>query len=114
MLTDEQIVAAIAPLYTERRVAQIALTTSRNEYRAIESAACAERDARIAELTLELEEARQDAERLDWMIFYSARVSRTNDAEYCSVQWVEDYEERQTDTYGDPRAAIDAAMKEQT
>lgn len=35
-----------------------------NFARAIESAACAERDARIAELTRELEEARKDAESL--------------------------------------------------
>lgn len=34
-----------------------------NFARAIESAACAERDARIAELERELEEARKDAER---------------------------------------------------
>lgn len=35
--------------------------------RAIESAACAERDARIAELTQQLEEARKDAERWNWL-----------------------------------------------
>lgn len=50
MLSDEQIVAAISTLYAERRVALIALAASRDEYHAIESAACAERDARIAEL----------------------------------------------------------------
>lgn len=55
MLSDEQIVAAISPLYAERRVALIALAASRDEYRAIESAACSERDARIAELDRSLD-----------------------------------------------------------
>ena len=50
MLTDEQIIAAIAPLYAERRVAQLALATSRDEYRAIESAATEPLLQRIAEL----------------------------------------------------------------
>ena len=35
--------------------------------RAIESAACAERDKRITELEQELEKVRKDAERLDWL-----------------------------------------------
>ena len=43
--------------------------TSRETFfaRAIESAACAERDKRIAELEQELEKVRKDAERLDWL-----------------------------------------------
>lgn len=35
--------------------------------RAIESAACAKRDARIAELERQLEDARKDAERYRWL-----------------------------------------------
>jgi len=66
MLTDEQMVAAIAPLYAERRVARIALAASRDEYRAIESAACEERDARIAEL----EREKAEKEAVDSWNFY--------------------------------------------
>lgn len=58
MLSEQEIDAA------EIKFAWVNLncTEHRNAFaRAIESAACAERDARIAELTRELEEARKDA-----------------------------------------------------
>lgn len=103
MLSDEQIVAAISPLYAERRVALIALAASRDEYRAIESAACAERDARIAELerlrsedhshaldlaaeierlTRELAEARKqmEAQKDEWLSWEAKRRDLEADA----------------------------------
>lgn len=42
--------------------------------RAIESAATAPLLTQIAALEVQLAEARKDAERLDWMIFHSAKV----------------------------------------
>lgn len=103
MLSDEQIVAAISPLYAERRVALIALAASRDEYRAIESAACSERDARIAELEQQLTEARKDADRYQWLCGFSS-VSMPE------LTWGR--------RAGIPKnkldAAIDAAIKEQT
>ena len=66
----------------------------------------------MAQLEAQLLEARKDAERLDWMIFHSAKVCHSNDAEYCSVKWVDDYEQCQTDVYGNAREAIDAAISQ--
>ena len=62
MLTDEQVTAIW------REVIRESTHSDRTRFaRAIESAACAERDKRIAELEQELEKVRKDAERLDWL-----------------------------------------------
>lgn len=52
-----------------------------------------------------------DAARLDWLIFYSARVKHTSDAEYCIVEWSDEDWKRTTKPFGNAREAIDAAMK---
>lgn len=79
--------------------------------RAIESAACAERDARIAELTRELEEARKD-EREHWenacrlmLVARSGQITDMALAERLVGLISEDRKEKQ---------AIRAAIKEQT
>lgn len=54
-----------------------------------------------------------DTERLDWMIFYSARLQHGNDGEYCCVVWIEDHEEHLTALFGSAREAIDAAIEQQ-
>lgn len=69
---------------------------------------------KVEKLTRELEEARKDAELLDWMIFYSARLSHSNDAECCQVIWVNEDGEQRTKPFGNAREAIRAAIKEQT
>lgn len=79
--------------------------------RLIESAACAERDARIAELTRELEEARKD-EREHWenacrlmLVSRSGQITDMALAERLVGLISEDRKEKQ---------AIRAAIKEQT
>lgn len=64
--------------------------------RAIESAACAERDARIAELEQQLEEARKDAER--YLYLRNANMDERNRIEHYASSALD--------------AAIDAAIKE--
>lgn len=104
MLTDEEIdaIGSERAPYTDFQFA-----------RAIESAACSERDARIAELEQQLAEARKDAELLDWLDKQNADIE--NDAwlvlahdctgdEDCKKYWVG----------ADLRGAIRAAIKEQT
>jgi septal ring factor EnvC (AmiA/AmiB activator) len=59
MLTDEQIKDAISPFF-QSGVLQDAFELSLPEYRAIEAEACKERDARIAELESQLEDARTE------------------------------------------------------
>lgn len=77
----------------------------------VESAACAARDARIAELERQLAEASKDARRLDWMIFHTAQVVHTRDGEYCRVLWYEDDTSDLTAPFGTARDAIDNAMQ---
>lgn len=81
---------------------------------------CAPLLSRIAELEAEAKELAsvirqqderidalsKDAKRLDWMIFHSAAVLHTSDAEHCSVKWGNN----QTDLYDSAREAIDAAI----
>ena len=95
--------AATAPL-----LAQIATLEAQ-----IKTEQCLSFRDQVAQLEAQLAEAKKDAERLDWMIFHSAKVCHSNDAEYCSVKWVDDYEECQTDVYGDSRAAIDTAIAQE-
>ena len=83
-------------------------------------AACAERDARIAELTREMEEARSKAAELerDAIRF---RFANDSQEEFAICYWHEDEDGGDWWCYG-PRgcaielldAAIDAAIKEQT
>lgn len=69
---------------------------------------------RIAELEKRCAELEKDAERLDWMIFYSAKLKHSNDAEYCTVLWVgDDGDWTETDLHTYARAAIDSAMSGQ-
>ena len=68
----------------------------------------------IAELERQLEEARKDAELLDWMIFYSARVGHDSDGEFCQCIWINEDGEQRTKLFGNAREAIRAAIKEQT
>lgn len=70
--------------------------------------------ARIAELERQLEDARKDARRLDWMIFHTAQVQHTRDGEYCRVLFYDDGTSDLTAPFGAARDAIDNAMKEQT
>lgn len=69
MLTDADLTVIYKKANGEDTGKPQPLTTQRifKAMRAIESAACEERDARIAELTRELEEARKDAERYRWL-----------------------------------------------
>lgn len=63
-------------------------------------------------LERELETVRKDAERLDWMIFYSAQIRHTSDAEYCRVEWSCEGEEIHSAWLGSGREAIDAAKEQ--
>lgn len=114
MLTEEQMRDALrqCPHDTVENL-RVRWLYAKDFARAIESAACAERDARIAELTRQLEEARKDAAMLDWLDKQNADIE--NDAwvvlahdcagdEDCKKYWVG----------ADLRGAIRAAIKEQT
>lgn len=74
--------------------------------RAIEAAACAERDQRIAEIERQLEEARKDAERYRWIV----AVCETDGFGY----WLPEVclkEGSLPPSKEESDAAIDAAMK---
>jgi len=66
----------------------------------------------LERLRAECEALRKDAERLDWVIFYSARVTHSKDGEACSVWWFDDNEEHRSKPFGNAREAINAAMGE--
>lgn len=74
-------------------------------------AVIAARDAQWLALVGELQMTERN--RLDWMIFHSASVRHSNDAEFCWVEWA-DREEgiQQTGNYTNARDAIDAARGE--
>lgn len=71
-------------------------------------------NTRMLELERELEDARKDAELLDWMIFYSARVGHDSDGEFCQCIWINEDGEQRTKLFGNAREAIRAAIKDQT
>ena len=52
-----------------------------------------------------------DTERLDWIIFTSAQVCHSNDAEFCWIEYSDRDGAYASKKYFDaPREAIDAAM----
>lgn len=64
-------------------------------------------------LRTEIEALVRDAERLDWMIFHSAKVRHSSDGEFCTVTWYDDEGQAHvTKPFGNARQAIDAAMQE--
>jgi len=75
MLSDEQIKAAVLQvtndmldhIYENGTGSEFVIRCMVKAARAIEAAACAERDQRIAELERELEAVRKDAERYRWL-----------------------------------------------
>ena len=69
-------------------------------------------DAREA-LRAEIESLVRDAERLNWMIFHSAKVRHSSDGEFCTVTWYDDEGQvHETKPFGSARQAIAAAIQE--
>jgi hypothetical protein len=66
----------------------------------------------LADSTRKLEEARKDAERLDWMQFNGAKVSWGNDGEVCHVQWQDRDGPHETPLFDNWREAIDQAIEQ--
>ena len=127
MLTVEQVFDAIRHLYGADRSARMAIKHSMDEFRAIESAACAERDNRIAELERQLENEKQHSKHMTqdrdlWMLTASERGDQLEKARKDAkrYRWLRDgcdYKDTEAtriakDEWGrDWDAAIDKAMQ---
>lgn len=51
-----------------------------------------------------------DGDMLDWMIFNSATVCHSSDADFCSVKWGDRDGDHETGRFGNARNAISSAM----
>lgn len=107
MLTDEKLTELFRYSFS---LIDSRMTPNQQAFcRLIESAACAERDARIAELTRELEEARKDAERLT-----NEQIDAGIKAWFSTDITINEGNDRGHPFRQRMRAAIRAAIKEQT